>query len=286
MVTESGPNHDDSPSARPRVSIEPVDIPKPAEVFAEILRTKIFNGDFPAGEALPPERVLVEQSHLSRASIREALRILKQQGLITTRAGRNGGSIVTRPTEDDLINSLDVYLLSKGWGPDNPTLVEIREIIEPWCAGLAASRRTSEDLEKISLCHEATVTELDNVTAYTKASQEWHFAIADASHNALLAALMRVRSDAVLSAAHRSRYSSRSARQATIEKHSSITEEIQNQNSQRAYSQMASHVRNSNVQLPDFLVDDPITSGTSVLQIHRPEHYDVMCTTESGPRPS
>jgi DNA-binding FadR family transcriptional regulator len=113
------------------MDLGPVDVPKAADVLANLLRDRILSGEIAEGEALPPERTLVEQSRLSRASVREALRILKQQGLIVTRPGRGGGSVVARPSADDLVGSLDLYLRGQGWGRGNTTLLEAREIIEP-----------------------------------------------------------------------------------------------------------------------------------------------------------
>lgn len=234
--------------------IQPVSVPRPAEVFADILRDKIFTGEFQAGEALPPERVLVEQSQLSRATVRDALAILKQQGLIITKPGRNGGSIVSRPTQQDLIASLDVYLLSKGWGPENPTLAETREVIEPWCAALAAARRTEADIERMRECVDAMIDVEDNVAAYIQASQKWHFAVADASHNSLLAALMRVRSDAARSHANQNRYSSLTARRASIDFHGRVTDQIADRQPQKAYDVMVDHIRGSSDLLMDRLV--------------------------------
>lgn len=241
-----------APAAAARIA--PVAVPKPAEVFADILRQKIFDGEFATGEALPAERVLVEQSQLSRSTVREALAILKQQGLIVTKSGRNGGSIVTRPTQSDLIASLDVYLLSKGLGPQTPTLTETRQVIEPWCAALAASRATGDDLEAIEAAHRHMVSLIDDTARYIRASQDWHFAVADASHNSLLAALMRVRADAVRAAASAGRYAERAAREESIEFHAQITERILARDPRGAYAAMGTHLRAAVPGLMDHLV--------------------------------
>mgnify|MGYP006313047473 CR=1 FL=1 len=66
--------------------------------MADQLREKILQGELPEGTDLPKERELREKAGLSRATVREALRILEGEGLIATRIGRNGGSAVARPT--------------------------------------------------------------------------------------------------------------------------------------------------------------------------------------------
>ena len=71
------------------LDIVPVNVPKAADVLAGILREKILGGDLLEGVPLPNERDLGSQAGLSRASVREALRILEGEGLIATRIGRS-----------------------------------------------------------------------------------------------------------------------------------------------------------------------------------------------------
>ena len=73
-----------------------VNVPKAADVLAGLLRERILRGELPEGTDLPTERDLGEQAGVSRATVREALRILDIEGLIDTRVGRNGGSFVAR----------------------------------------------------------------------------------------------------------------------------------------------------------------------------------------------
>lgn len=238
------------------VTIGPIHAPKASEIFAKLLREKILAGEFAEGEPLPSERALVEKSHLSRASVREAIGILKQQGLVTTRPGRNGGSIVTRPSSQGLVTSLETYVQAQGWGRDSRTILEMREITEPWCAAFAASRRTDRDLERIQAEHQRGIAAVDDIHEYVRAGQGWHTAVADASHNELLAALMRARSDAVLSVADRKRYDSREARTATLELHEQITGAIVDRDPAAAFALMQGHVRGSAVPLLQSLVDE------------------------------
>lgn len=240
--------------SRGGASIGPIHAPKASEIFAKVLREKILAGEFEEGEPLPSERALVVQSQLSRASVREAIGILKQQGLVTTRPGRNGGSIVTRPSSQELVTSLETYLQAQGWGRDSRTVLEIREILEPWCAAFAASRRSDADLERIREEHARAVAAADDISKYVEAGQGWHTAVADAGHNELLAALMRARADAVLSAADRARYDSLTARQATLKVHEQITAAIAEGEPDLAFKLMGDHVRGGAPPLLEVLV--------------------------------
>lgn len=252
----------DPDPATPRdagVHIAPVAVPKPAELLAEMLREKIFAGVFDTGTMLPTERDLVEQSQLSRAVVRDALAILKQQGLITSKPGRGGGSIVTRPTEQDLVDSLDVYLASVGVGAADPTLTETREVVDPWCAALAAARRTEDDLARLWECHEAVEARLDDIDAYVSASRAWHFAVGDAGGNPLLAALMRVRMDSVASTSRHDRYTVQDSRRQSVAFHRRITTSIEDRDPHQAYALMAEHVVTGDANLMERLTD-----GTAV----------------------
>ena len=77
--------------------IAPVIVPKASDILASRLRDLIVNGQFTPGDFLPTERELVAESGLSRTSVRDALRVLESDGLITTKVGRTGGSMVTLP---------------------------------------------------------------------------------------------------------------------------------------------------------------------------------------------
>jgi GntR family transcriptional repressor for pyruvate dehydrogenase complex len=91
LVSKSGPD-------RPPVRLTPLPVPKASDVLADDLRERILLGEVPEGTALPTERDLVAQTHMSRATVREALRILEVQGLIRIKTGRAGGAFVQKPT--------------------------------------------------------------------------------------------------------------------------------------------------------------------------------------------
>ncbi|GAB3003408.1 FCD domain-containing protein [Amycolatopsis acidiphila] len=239
--------------ARGAAVIGPIHAPKASEIFADLLRQKILDGEFPEGQPLPSERSLGEQSRLSRAAVREAIGILKQQGLIVSKPGRNGGSIVTRPTSQELVASLQTYVRSQGWGADNRTLLEMREIIEPWCAAFAASHRTDEDLQRIRQRLDQASASIDRVEEYVSAGLSWHAAVADAGHNVLLSAFMSAASTPFLSAADHGRYDSLKARKSTLKTHKAITAAISDRDPQRAFDLMARHVQGSEAPLLENL---------------------------------
>src|SRR6202040_2919891 len=138
--------------SRSDIRLSPVDVPKASDVLAGELRERILNGELAEGIALPAERELVKQTQMSRATVREALRILEVQNLVRVRAGRAGGAFVQRPTTNGMAGS--VSMLIRGQRIKLADLMETREALEPFCAESAARKRTDDDLELLDRANE------------------------------------------------------------------------------------------------------------------------------------
>lgn len=123
-----------------------------SESVAEQLREKILRGEVAVGERLPPERELAPAFGTNRNTLREAIRSLEAQGLVTVRQGdgvrvadfRTGGALSLLP-----------YLLKVSAGEDRRTLVRdvllMRRNMAIEVAGLAAERKTPEQLARLRL---------------------------------------------------------------------------------------------------------------------------------------
>ena len=83
---------------------------KAHEVVADQLRQRIVSGELAEGDRLPPEEELTEQFGIARTTLREALRVLESQGLISIKRGRGGGPIVTHPSLEPVAMALAVSL--------------------------------------------------------------------------------------------------------------------------------------------------------------------------------
>src|ERR1700753_745511 len=105
---------DDAPAerepGRATLQLAPMEVPKASDVLANELRERILDGEFAEGMALPPERELVAQTRMSRATVREARRILQVQGLVRIKAGRAGGTFVQRPGRDAVARSVSLLI--------------------------------------------------------------------------------------------------------------------------------------------------------------------------------
>src|SRR5579859_8082660 len=118
----------------------PIRSNKVYEQIAEQIEQRILKGELRSGDRLPTERELAEQFQASRTAVREAMKTLAQKGLVDMRPGR--GTIVIDGTSQAMRHSLGLMMMF-GQAGNSASLVEVREILEPEIAALAAIRATA-----------------------------------------------------------------------------------------------------------------------------------------------
>jgi GntR family transcriptional repressor for pyruvate dehydrogenase complex len=111
------------------------------------IQSAILDGRLKLGDKLPAERELGEMLGTSRGTLREALRVLEQKGLIEIRLGVGGGAIIKDPGGKQITESLAMLIRSQKVSLTH--LAEFREEVEGTVAGLAAKRATSEDIQHL-----------------------------------------------------------------------------------------------------------------------------------------
>jgi len=231
-ITESGPR-------RRAVRLTPLQVPKASDVLADDLRERILRGDFPEGTALPTERELVNQTRMSRATVREALRILEVQGLVRIKTGRAGGAYVYRPGQDSMADS--VNLLIRARRIRIPALLETREAIEPFCARLAARNRTDEDLRRLEAANEAMAAD-GTLAEFLQANVDWHVAVAAAGQNELLTGFMLALSQSIYASTDNQGFVDDDVRRTTLRAHRAVTKAIRAKDPETAERRMSRHV--------------------------------------------
>ena len=117
------------------------------EQIVQQIEDSILKGELTEGSQLPAERELAEQFGVSRTAVREAIKALQEKGLVDAFPGR--GTFVTNGSSNSMRRSLD-RIIKTGDQDGSTYLVEVREILEPEIAALAASRADYEDLERMS----------------------------------------------------------------------------------------------------------------------------------------
>lgn len=233
------------------LDLTPVFVPKAADVLAENLREQILQGRLHEGMALPNERDLASQAGLSRASVREALRILEGEGLIATRTGRNGGSEVVRPSSATVERSIGIFI--RGQRIRVEAVLETREAIEPPSARLAALHHTEEDLEELTRCQNKLeqASEAADIPAFLQANLDWHVQVVRAGHNELLIAFIAAISQSVYAATDLEGFNSPDGRNTVIRAHRRVIDAIKAGDGDAAARRMRRHVNAyvSDVQL-------------------------------------
>lgn len=225
---------------RSNVLLEPVEVPKASDVLAHQLRERILSGELPEGTALPAERELVKQTRMSRATVREALRILEVQNLVRVRAGRAGGAFVQRPTTQSMSNT--VTMLIRGQKIRLADLMETREALEPFCAELAARKRTDDDLAVLDRANETLADPGADLPAFLQANLDWHVGVARAGYNELLIGFMIALSGAIYAGTENAAFVDDTVRAETQRSHRSITNAIRSRDADAAGRRMQRHV--------------------------------------------
>lgn len=222
------------------VEILPIAVPKAATVLAGSLREQILDGRIAEGQILPNERDLAARAGLSRASVREALRILEVEGLIVTRTGRSGGAEVVRPDISMIQRSMDIFI--RGAGIRLQSVLEAREAVEPQAARLAALNCTQDDWMALHESHQRLHTDIDDLPRFLKANFDWHQAVVRASHNELLIAFISSIAQPLYAATDLRGFNSPEVRRAVNVAHSRVMDALRARDADAAFRRMGRHV--------------------------------------------
>ena len=172
----------------------PVRTRRTFEEAAEQIADRVRSGELRVGDKLPAERDLATQMEISRPTLREAVRVLVDAGLIEVRRGPGGGMFVaTDVVPVDLVRRVTELRLGEAAG-----VLEARRIIEPQVARLAHARATDEDLQPL----ERTIELMRGIVErgyrpededrFLQLDVQFHLALARAAGNPTLETLLRI----------------------------------------------------------------------------------------------
>src|ERR1700722_16325566 len=193
------------------------------EPVAEQIRQAIFNGLIATGHKLPPEREMAEHFQTSRVALREALRALEKEGLITVKRGAGGGAFV------------------KLGSAKSAHLTEMRSILEPEITRLATLRATKEDIAVIEAVVDAQEQELKAGELSRKLDMDFHRFVAEAAHNPVLNIVVNAVNESIKDSILRSKRSEE-MRSRVVSYHRSIFEAIRAGDPDLARRIMSEHV--------------------------------------------
>ncbi len=124
---------------------------KQTRVFQDVvaqIQEAILDGKLKSGDTLPSERRLKDMFNISRGTLREALRVLEQKGLIEIKLGVGGGSVVKDLNADQVSEGLALLIRSQKVSLKH--LAEFREDVEGIVAARAAKRNSASDIRKLT----------------------------------------------------------------------------------------------------------------------------------------
>lgn len=162
-----------------RSDVEAIHKTKVYEKVALQLQRLICDGSLKPGEKLPPERELADMFHVSRGSLRDAVRALEVTGFVEARHGE--GTVVRTPSADSLLQPLTAALLRRREFVGE--LLEFRAMIEPVLAKRAAAYASAEDLQRLRDVLRRQQEKVDHGEIAIDEDTEFHNTIAHAAKN-------------------------------------------------------------------------------------------------------
>lgn len=169
-------------------TFQPISVARLYRLIANQIKAKVESGEYAPGARLPPERELAEALNVSRPSVREALIALEIEGYVDVRVG-TGVFVTARGGATDAISTpargpaANAGYLDVG----AHDVLEVRLLVEPRCAALAAKNATAEQLQLIA----DAVAAMESSGSPATHDDSFHIAIAEASGNVALASTVQ-----------------------------------------------------------------------------------------------
>jgi GntR family transcriptional regulator, transcriptional repressor for pyruvate dehydrogenase complex len=157
------------------------------EQIVQQIEESIVKGDLKPGDQLPAERELAQRFGVSRTAVREAVKALREKGLVEAYSGR--GTFITDGTTQAVRQSLDL-MVKIGQPEGSNHLAEVRAILEPEIAARAATRIQESELATMREAVAAMDAAGQDPDAYIEADLDFHLALAEGAANPLILSLL------------------------------------------------------------------------------------------------
>lgn len=216
-----------------------IQAPRRYERIVQQIEQWILDGSMKPGDQLPGEHLLAQQFGVSRTAVREAAKALREKGLIEPFSGR--GTFITHGMSQVMRQSLDL-MAKMGQLDGSAHLGEVRNILEPHIAALAAIRVQPQHVRALREAYEAMDRNLDDPNGYIEADLDFHLALAEAAGNPLILSLL----DSIVGLLREERirlFQIKGAPQRSQRHHKRILESVERQDSEAARQAMRAHLQ-------------------------------------------
>jgi GntR family transcriptional regulator, transcriptional repressor for pyruvate dehydrogenase complex len=231
---------------------------KTAMLLAQRLVSEISDKELPPGTPLPSERVMLEEFQVARGSLREALRFLEIQGVISIKTGPGGGPVVAERVSHSLASIIAMFLQLDG-APFSDVL-EARLVLEPALSHKAAERITDEQIAELGDSVKRMNEGIDDIDAFLDENDNFHGIIAAAAGNRVfglvISSLNWISDGTPLGVDYPEQ-----VRKSVAKEHSRIYKAIADRDGERAAAAMSVHIGDFAAYLTRFypaLVDAPL----------------------------
>jgi len=167
-----------------RSNAEAVRVPKTAELVAKQIRNAIIRGELTDGDTLPAESHLIAEFEVSRPTIREAVRILESEGLVTVARGARGGARISSPNFEMIQRAVGITLQAQRVTIGD--VYEIHTIFEPPAARLVAERNSEKAVPLLRDIIEKELSLTRDRFAITPVLAEFHRVLIEMAGNKTL----------------------------------------------------------------------------------------------------
>lgn len=208
------------------------------EEIIENVKEKIISGELNPGDKLPPETKLAEMFGVGRGTIREAMKVMFYLGLIDRNSSRN--TFVSKTAREKVLirDFLDRFEGHR----DALEMIEVRRIIEPEAAALAAERREDHVIEKLEKEYKIMSSNTDNLEVFIDHDTQFHQCIFSGTGNHIIIDLMLSINNALRSAQSSVLHKSMTIKPRSLEYHKDLLDSIKSGDSKRARKIMLDHI--------------------------------------------
>lgn len=165
--------------------LTPIKSEKVYKIIMKQIKDIVKSGELKRGDKLPSERELALRLNVSRTSVREAIKALETLGLVESKHG--GGNYIKNDFEDILLEPLSIAFMLLG--SNNSEILELRRVIEPEVASMAAKNITENEIKELENIIEKLSKTTDSKIC-ASLDKEFHYVIAKASKNHLLSTIV------------------------------------------------------------------------------------------------